>query len=90
MQITLDLTKKYLRIMTNDEDDIIQNFISGVEIFAKHYISNNIDFANLPQDLVNAMLDHIAFLYENRGNLEVQTPSRITYVYKKYKNFRLI
>jgi len=89
-EINLDIVKNYLRITDTDEDQILQSFIDGAVIFTKHYVANNVDFTNLPQDLLNAILDHVAFLYENRGtDNATETPSRIVSIYKKYKKFRL-
>ncbi len=90
--ITLDEAKIYMKITDNSEDQLIQTIIYAVEIFVRALISpqNAVNMEkNIPSDLRIAMLDHIAFMYENRGNLEASIPMRIIYIYKKYKNIRL-
>ncbi len=87
--LDINLVKEYLKISDSDEDLVINQIKAGVEIFAKHFAKNELEKPEISDDLKACMLDHIAFLYENRGTADCEIPSRILHVYKKYKNFRI-
>lgn len=86
-KLDLEEAKIYMKISDNSEDQLIQIILAAVEMLAKSLIPQ--DFATIPDDLKINMFDHAAFLYENRGNVDAELPSRILYSYKKYKNIRL-
>lgn len=91
MQITISEIKEYLRISDDSQDNLLLSIKDGVIMYAKNYICKGelgVVFDTLPADLKLSILDHIAFLYDNRGS-NLDTPSRILMCYKKYKCFKL-
>jgi uncharacterized phage protein (predicted DNA packaging) len=71
MEVTLEEAKTYLRVNTNDEDDLIQSLISAAEKQVQDITRQSDDefMANEEKALIRiriAVLYTVAYLYEHR------------------------
>lgn len=71
MEVTLEEAKTYLRVTTNDEDDLIQNLISAAEKQVQDITRQSDEefMANEEKALIRiriAVLYTVAYLYEHR------------------------
>lgn len=85
--LTLDTIKLYLRIQSQDEDEILTMLYESVVQYVKMITS--LERPDENSEIKISILDHIAYLYENRGTDSSIIPERITKVYQKYKNIRI-
>ena len=65
--ITLDQAKQNMRVTSTDEDDLITAKIAAAQGFVENYLGTTLDtFTTLPAPITEAMLQLIAFWYDNR------------------------
>lgn len=86
--ISLEYIKNYLRIDHNYDDEFLLNCLSTALIYANNFMNTTLQKqTNISNDLKQALLYHIATIYENKnGNHEIPQASKD--IYNLYRNVR--
>ena len=80
--LSLDTVKEYLNIDFDDNDDYITSLIKMANDRAMT-ITGIEDSSNFNDEIKNAMLEDIAFMYQNRGDASMVNINSIA-IYRRY------
>lgn len=78
MVVTLENTKAWLRVETNDEDALIVSFIAAAEDIVEGILRFSLaELADVPEPIKHAIYFAVAKLYEERNELNTGTLTEV-------------
>lgn len=88
--IDIKLVKQYLRIDSDQEDELLLHLMKAAQEAASEYM--RIVFSDkISSDVMQGILFHIAYLYENRsGEGGAVIPEESLRLYQPYRQVRII
>ena len=88
--VDMNLVKQYLRISGDDEDGLLECLINVAKDAASEYMKFTIT-EKISNDVVQGMLLHIAYLYENRpGDGGSVIPEEALRLYQPHRHVRIL